>query len=152
IPQMEDEDIRKMTDVNILATTLICRAVIPQMCVRRDGIIVNISSVTAKKVFRGQSVYGGTKAYIESFTKGLAAEYGKKGLRFNCVAPGSIESGSLKQLIINTGSDVLKDVNADAKFGSPDDVAAAVAFLCSDDSKYINGTVLSVDGGYWLGL
>ena len=92
------------------------------------------------------------KAYIEAFTKGLAAEYAKKGVRCNCVAPGSIDSGSLQKLLITTGSDTLKDINASARFGTPEDVAAAVAFLCSDESRYINGAVLHVDGGYWLGL
>ena len=152
LPQLEDADIDRMLAVNVAATTLLCKAVIPQMCLHRRGVIVNLSSVTASRVYRGQSVYGGTKAYIETFTRGLAAEYAKKGLRCNCVAPGSIDSGSLQKLIISTGSDVLRDVNASARFGSPDDVAAAVAFLCSEESRYINGAVLHVDGGYWLGL
>lgn len=152
LPQLEEADIDRMLAVNITATTLLCKAVIPQMCLRRSGVIVNLSSVTASRVFRGQSVYGGTKAYIETFTRGIATEYAKKGLRCNCVAPGSIDSGSLKKLIISTGSDVLRDVNASAKFGTPDDVAAAVAFLCSEESRYINGAILHVDGGYWLGL
>ena len=152
LPQMEEADIDRMLAVNVTATTLLCRAVIPQMCVRRSGVIVNLSSVTAIRVYRGQSVYGGTKAYIETFTRGIAAEFAKKGLRCNCVAPGSIDSGSLQKLIISTGSDVLRDVNASAKFGSPEDVAAAVAFLCSEESRYVNGAVLHVDGGYWLGL
>lgn len=152
LPQLEAADIDRMLAVNVSAMTLLCRAVIPQMCLRRSGIIVNLSSVTASRVFRGQSVYGGTKAYIETFTRGIAAEFAKKGLRCNCVAPGSIDSGSLQKLIISTGSDVLRDVNASARFGTPEDVAAAVAFLCSEESRYINGTVLHVDGGYWLGL
>ena len=152
LPQMEEADIDRMLAVNVTATTLLCRAVIPQMCVRRSGVIVNLSSVTASRVYRGQSVYGGTKAYIETLSRGIAAEYAKKGIRSNCVAPGSIDSGSLQKLIITTGSDVLRDVNASAKFGTPEDVAAAVAFLCSEDSRYINGAVLHVDGGFWLGL
>ena len=152
LPQLEDADIDRMLAVNITAATLLCKAVIPQMCLKRKGVIVNLSSVTAGRVYRGQSVYGGTKAYIETFTRGIAAEYAKKGLRCNCVAPGSIDSGSLQKLIISTGSDVLRDVNASAKFGTPEDVAAAVAFLCSEESRYINGAVLHVDGGYWLGL
>ena len=152
LPQLDTAEIERMFSVNMFATTLLCRAVIPQMCLKRHGVIVNLSSVTAGRVFRGQSVYGGTKAYIETFSRGVATEYAKKGVRCNCVAPGSIESGSLQKLIINTGSDVLKDVNASAKFGTPEDVAAAVAFLCSEESRYINGTVLHVDGGYWLGL
>ena len=152
LPQMEDEEIERMLQVNVLAATLLCKAVIPRMCFKRHGVIVNISSATASKVYRGQSVYGGSKAYLEAFTKGLAAEYAKKGLRCNCVAPGSINSGSMQKLIIQTGRDDLQDVNASHSFGTPEDVAAAVAFLCSEDSRYINGAVLHVDGGYWLGL
>lgn len=152
LPQLEDDAIERMLTVNVMATTLICKAVIPQMCMHRRGIIVNISSITASRVFRGQSVYGGTKAYVEAFTKGIAAEYAKKGVRCNCVAPGSIDSGSLQKLIVSTGSNTLKDINASARFGSPEDVAAAVAFLCSDESRYMNGSVLHVDGGYWIGI
>lgn len=152
LPQMEDEEIERMLQVNVLASTLLCKAVIPRMCLKRHGVIVNLSSATASKVYRGQSVYGGSKAYLEAFTKGLAAEYAKKGLRCNCVAPGSINSGSMQKLIIQTGRDDLQEVNASHSFGTPEDVAAAVAFLCSEDSRYINGAVLHVDGGYWLGL
>lgn len=152
LPQMEDAGIEAMLSVNVLAATLLCKAVIPGMCIKRRGIIVNLSSATASKVYRGQSVYGGTKAYLEAFSKGISAEYAKKGIRCNCVAPGSIESGSMKKLIITTGRDDLQDVNASSAFGTPEDVAAAVAFLCGEEARYVNGTVLHVDGGYWLGL
>lgn len=152
LPQMEDRSLDAMISVNILAATLLCKAVIPRMCLKRHGIIVNISSATASKVYRGQSVYGGTKAYLEAFSKGISAEYAKKGVRCNCVAPGSIESGSMQKLIIATGRDDLQDVNASSSFGTPEDVAAAVAFLCSEEARYVNGAVLHVDGGYWLGI
>lgn len=152
LPTLETESIEKMISVNILATTLLCRAVLPQMCLKRKGVIVNISSVTAQKVYRGQSVYGGTKAYIETLSKGIAAECSKKGVRCNCVAPGSILSGTMEKLVISTAGTDLKGVNASDRFGTPDDVAAAVEFLCSDNSNYINGAVLAVNGGFWLGI
>lgn len=152
LPTLETESIEKMISVNILATTLLCRAVLPRMCLKRKGVIVNISSVTAQKVFRGQSVYGGTKAYIETLSKGIAAECSKKGVRCNCVAPGSILSGTMEKLVISTAGTDLKGVNASDRFGTPDDVAAAVEFLCSDNSNYINGAVLAVNGGFWLGI
>lgn len=148
LPQLSEDEILKMLHVNAYATTLLCRAVIPSMCLRRQGVIVNISSITAGKVYRGQSVYGGTKAYIETFTKGLAAEYAKKGLRFNCVAPGAISSGGVVRL---NQEDVMK-VNASGSVGESDDVAAAVAWLCSNEARFVNGAVLKVDGGYWIGL
>lgn len=152
LPTLETESIEKMISVNILATTLLCRAVLPRMCLKRKGVIVNISSVTAQKVFRGQSVYGGTKAYIETLSKGIAAECSKKGVRCNCVAPGSILSGTMEKLVISTAGTDLKGINASDRFGTPDDVAAAVEFLCSDNSNYINGAVLAVNGGFWLGI
>lgn len=152
LPTLETESIEKMISVNILATTLLCRAVLPRMCLKRKGVIVNISSVTAQKVYRGQSVYGGTKAYIETLSKGIAAECSKKGVRCNCVAPGSILSGTMEKLVISTTGTDLKGVNASDRFGTPDDVAAAVEFLCSDNSNYINGAVLAVNGGFWLGI
>lgn len=152
LPTLETGSIEKMISVNILATTLLCRAVLPRMCLKRKGVIVNISSVTAQKVYRGQSVYGGTKAYIETLSKGIAAECSKKGVRCNCVAPGSILSGTMEKLVISTAGTDLKGVNASDRFGTPDDVAAAVEFLCSDNSNYINGAVLAVNGGFWLGI
>ncbi|MCR4860176.1 MAG: SDR family oxidoreductase [Bacteroidales bacterium] len=152
LPQIEDDAIDRMLAVNVTALTLLCKAVIPKMCMRRHGIIVNLSSVTANRVYRGQTVYAGTKAYVETFSKGIATEYAKKGIRCNCIAPGSIQSGSLKKTLVTTGSDIIKDTNASGRLGSPDDIASAVAFLCSDESHYINGAVLHVDGGYWIGL
>ena len=151
IPQTSDESIDKMVAVNISALVKICKAVIPSMCIKRSGIIVNISSSTASKVYRGQSIYAGTKAFAETFSKAIAAEFGKKGIRCNCVAPGAINTGSL-ELLTHIAGDLLKQVNAANRFGEPQDVANAVAFLCRDENSYINGSVLNVDGGHWMGI
>ncbi len=151
IPQLSTESLRKMVDVNIVAFTRICQAVIPMMCLNRHGIIVNISSATASKVFRGQSVYAGSKAYVESFSKAIVAEYGRKGIKCNCVAPGSIDAGTLS-FLKNIMEDKVKGVNAMNALGTPRNVADAVAFLCSPDAEFINGSVLHVDGGHWSGI
>lgn len=151
LPQIEDESIDKMIAVNIGALAKICKAVIPPMCAKRSGIIINITSVVASRVYRGQSIYAGTKAFAEAMSKGVAAEFGQRGVRCNCVAPGSIYSGSLK-LLAHLAKDQVKESNAMAAMGEPKDVAAAVAFLCREDNKFINGTVLHVDGGHWMGL
>ena len=151
LPQTRDESIDKMIAVNITALVKICKAVVPPMCAKRSGIIVNISSVTASKVYRGQSVYAGTKAFAETFSKGIAAEYGRKGVRCNCVAPGCINSGTLK-FFKNIVEEKVSHSNAMARLGEPRDVAAAVAFLCREENAFINGTVLHVDGGQWIGL
>lgn len=151
IPMISEESVDRMIRVNISAFTRICQRVIPPMCARREGIIVNVSSVVASKTYRGQSVYAGSKAYMEAFSRAVAAEYASRGIRCNCVAPGSIGSGSLSLLMKNLG-DKIKDVNASGRLGSPEDVAGAVAFLCSPDAAFVNGEVLHVDGGHWLGL
>lgn len=151
LPQMDVSSIEKMIAVNILAPIKICKAVIPQMLTKRDGVIINISSVTASKVYRGQSVYGGSKAFIEAFTKGIAAEYGSKGIRCNSVAPGNINSGKLK-ILLSIAPEKVAESNAMKKFGEPKDVANLVEFLCKKESSFINGTTIHLDGGHWLGV
>ncbi|MDD4191542.1 MAG: SDR family NAD(P)-dependent oxidoreductase [Mangrovibacterium sp.] len=151
IPQTSDESIEQMIAVNVTALSKICKAVIPQMCSKRRGVIVNISSATASKVYRGQGIYAGTKAFAETFSKAIAAEYGRKGIRCNCVAPGAINTGTLS-LLLNIGEDQVKQANAANRLGTPQDVAAAVFFLCREDNSFINGAVLHVDGGHWMGI
>lgn len=151
LPGLAGEDIRRMLDVNILAMVEICRAVIPGMVHRRGGCIVNISSVAATRTNRGQSVYAGTKGFMESFTRGMAAEYGSRGIRFNCVAPGPIEAGSLRGLL-SLAPDEVKQSVAGNRLGTPADVASAVAFLCGSGAGFINGETLRVDGGFMKGV
>lgn len=151
LPDMTPEDISAMVSVNIQALTQTCAAVLPAMCVKRAGVIVNISSVSAGRANRGQSVYSGTKGYLESFTRALAAEYSPRGVRANCVAPGAIEAGSLKELLASAGKEV-KEAVALGRLGTPEDVAQAVAFLCGPGGSFITGQVLRVDGGFRQGV
>jgi len=151
LPGLEKEDIDRMINVNIQALVQLCQAVVPGMVARRDGCIVNISSVTAQRANRGQTVYAGTKGFVESFTRGLAAEYGPRGIRVNCVAPGTIDAGSMRELLAIAPEEV-KRSNVSGRLGSPDDVAQTVAFLCSPKSGYINGAVLAVNGGFTNGV
>jgi 3-oxoacyl-[acyl-carrier protein] reductase len=151
LPNLKDEDITRMLDVNILAAVKLCRSVIPGMMVKRRGCIVNISSVAARRGNRGQSVYAGTKGFMESFSRALAAEYGGRGIRVNCVAPGAIEAGSLKELLAYGEKEVKSSV-VSKRLGTPADVAAAVAFLCSDNASFINGKTIPVDGAFCKGV
>jgi 3-oxoacyl-[acyl-carrier protein] reductase len=146
-----DEDLAAMLQVNIAALVRICRAVIPGMVVKRSGCIVAISSVAARRGNRGQAVYAGTKGFAEAFTRSLAAEYGAKGIRVNCVAPGAIDAGSLKELLVSA-EDELRQSNALGRLGTAADVASAVAFLCADEAAFISGRTLVVDGGFCRGV
>lgn len=146
-----DEQIYKMLNVNVVAMLKICRTVIPGMLARRRGRIINISSVAARRGNRGQSIYAGTKGFIESFTRSMAAEYGSRGIRINCVAPGPIDTGSLKELMDYAADDVKNSV-VSGRLGRPEDVARAVAFLCSEEADFINGATLAVDGGFCRGV
>lgn len=151
LPLLKDTDITRMINVNVLSTIKMCRAVIPSMVARRTGCIVNISSVAAHRGNRGQTVYAGTKGFIESFSRAMAAEYGARSIRINTVAPGPIDAGSLKELL-SYGEDEVNDSIVSKRLGTPEDVAAAVAFLCSDKASFINGKTIPVDGGFCRGV
>lgn len=151
LPDLSDGDIAQMISVNITALAKICRAVVPAMLVKRAGVIINVSSIAALRGNRGQTVYAGTKGFTEAFTRSLAAEYGGRGIRANCVAPGAIEAGSLKELLSYAGEEVRKSTAA-GRLGTPHDVAAAVAFLCGPDAAFINGATLPVAGGCMAGI
>lgn len=151
LPNLSADDIARMIAVNIRALVSICRAVVPSMMVKRKGIIVNISSIAASRGNRGQSVYAGTKGFAESFTRSLAAEYGGRGIRVNSVAPGAIDAGSLKELL-SYAEETVKKSTAANRLGTPEDVAAAVSFLCSPDAAFINGACIKVNGGFMTGI
>jgi len=151
LPNYSSEDILTMLNVNVLAPIKICKSVLPAMIVRRKGCIVNITSIAATRGNKGQTVYAGTKGFIESFTRALTAEFGSRGIRINCVAPGPIESGSLKELMSYAADEVHSSV-VSSRLGRPEDVAALVGFLCSDQAEFINGKCLQVDGGFMRGI
>jgi 3-oxoacyl-[acyl-carrier protein] reductase len=113
---------------------------------RKRGVIINISSAAASKPNRGQSNYVAAKAGLEGFTKAMAVELASKNIRVNAVAPGVIES-KMTQQIREVAADQILDRILLKRFGTPEDVAAAVVFLASPAASYITGEVLHVDGG-----
>lgn len=151
LTMLPDNEINKMIQVNISAVIKTCQAVIPYMFSRRNGIILNISSIAATRGNRGQTVYAGTKGFVESFSRSLASEAGSRGIRVNCIAPGPIDAGSLKSLI-TYANDEIKNSILSKRLGRPDDVASLVKFICSDEAEYINGQVLHIDGGFLKGV
>ena len=116
---------------------------------RRKGLIVNISSILSTIGIAGTLAYSASKGALDQFSRVIAMEYAKEGIRSNCVCPGMIETEMTEEL--RNDKSVITDIlNAYpvGRFGSPQEVANACLFLASDEASFITGTVLPVDGGY----
>ena len=146
IARMPDEDWRVVLETNLSGVFYTCRAVTRGMMRRRSGSIVNVSSVVGVHGNPGQTNYSASKAGIIGFTKALARELGPRGVRANVIAPGYVET-RLTDVLPEEARQAMLDHTPLARLGSPEDVAGAVRFLCSDEASFITGEVLLVDGG-----
>jgi 3-oxoacyl-[acyl-carrier protein] reductase len=146
IARMSDDDWTEVLRTNLGGVFHTCRAAARGMMRRRSGAIVNVSSVVGLRGNPGQTNYAAAKAGIVGFTKSLARELGSRGVRANVVAPGYIET-RLTDVISGEMRTLMLQNTPLGRFGSPEDVAGAVRFLCSDAAAFITGEVLLVDGG-----
>jgi len=146
ILRMEEADWDAVLDVNLKGVFNCSKAVVRPMMKQRYGRIVNISSVSGQAGQAGQTNYSASKAGVIGFTKALAREMASRQITVNAVAPGYIPTA-----LTNDLQDDLKKIILDAtptgRMGKPEEIAAAVAFLCSEEAAYITGQVLAVDGG-----
>jgi 3-oxoacyl-[acyl-carrier protein] reductase len=146
LARMSDDDWRTVIETNLSSVFYTCRAVTRPMMKRRAGAIVNVSSIVGIHGNFGQTNYGASKAGIIGFTKSLARELGSRGVRANVVAPGYVTT-RLTDVIPEDAKALMLQSTPLARLGSPEDVATAVRFLCSDEASFITGEVLLVDGG-----
>jgi len=146
LARMSDDDWRAVIDTNLGGVFHTCRAAVRGMMKRRSGAIVNISSIVGLHGNPGQANYSASKAGIIGFTKALARELGNRGVRANVVAPGYVDT-RLTQVIADDLKQAMLANTPLGRFGTAQDVAAAVRFLCSDEASFITGEVLLVDGG-----
>ena len=140
---------RRVVEVNLLGQIHLCHAVLEDMVARKRGAIVNVSSDAGRVGTNGETVYAAAKGGVIAFTKSLAREVTRFGIRVNCVAPGPTDTPMLRR-VMEEQPDIVARMTAMIpmrRIAEPDEQAAPIVFLASDEASYITGQVLSVNGG-----
>ena len=146
LARMKEEDFRQVIDVNLVGTFNVTKNVISYMMKARSGRIINLSSVVGISGNAGQSNYSASKAGIIGFTKSLAKEVASRNILVNAIAPGFIQTNMTDVLKDEVKEEIAKAIPL-KRMGTAEDVANLVKFLASEDSSYITGQVINVDGG-----
>jgi 3-oxoacyl-[acyl-carrier protein] reductase len=147
--RMSLDEWQKVININLTSTFLMSKFSIKKMLKNKSGKIVNITSVVGHTGNLGQANYTASKAGIVAMSKSLAIEYAKKNININCISPGFIQT-AMTDKIDDKFKEVIISKIPSARLGEPDDIANAVLFLSSDQSNYINGETLHVNGGMYM--
>ncbi len=148
--RMSLEEWSKVININLTSTFLMCKYSIKKMLKNKSGKIINITSVVGHTGNAGQANYTASKAGIVAVSKSLAIEYAKKNINVNCISPGFISTTMTDQIDEKFKATIIAKIPSN-RLGKPEDIANAVNFLSSDQSDYINGETLHVNGGMYLG-
>ena len=147
--RMKNNEWDRVINLNLTSTFLLTKHVIKKMLKNKNGKIINMTSVVGHTGNAGQANYAASKAGLVGMSKSLAAEYGKKNIKINCISPGFIKS-DMTDKISDSFKSTLEGKISLERFGLPEDVANAVLFLCSNLSDYITGETLHVNGGMYF--
>ncbi len=152
--KLAEPDWDRVVDINLKGTFLVANHVLAAMVARRSGAIVNVASVEGLEAMTGAAAYNASKGGVVLLTRNLALDYAREGIRVNCVCPGVIDTpltAGLKLPQVAAISEQMRRWHALERFGRPDEVAACVLFLASDEASFVTGSALVVDGGWTAG-
>ena len=147
--RLTEENWKKVIDVNLTSTFLMCKFAIKKMLKQKQGKIINITSIVGHTGNLGQANYSASKAGIVAFSKSLAIEYAKKNININCVSPGFIKTEMTDKINEEFKKTLVSKIPS-GDLGTAEDVSNCVAFLSSDMAKYINGETIHVNGGMYM--
>ena len=147
--RLTEENWKRVLDINLTASFLLCKHTIKKMLKKKFGRIVNITSIVGHTGNLGQANYAASKAGIVAFSKSLAIEYAKKNININCVSPGFIKTEMTDKINDEFKQSLINKI-PQGMLGSGEDVSNCVAFLASDLANYINGETIHVNGGMYM--
>ena len=147
--RMSLDEWKKVIDINLTSTFLLSKFSIKKMIKNKSGKIINITSIVGHTGNLGQSNYTASKAGIIAMSKSLALEYAKKNININCISPGFIKTAMTEKIDDKYKEAIISKIPS-ARLGEPQDVANAVLFLASNQSNYINGETIHVNGGMYM--
>ena len=147
--RLTEENWKKVLDINLTSTFLMCKFAIKKMLKKKFGKIINITSIVGHTGNLGQANYSASKAGIVAFSKTLAVEYAKKNININCVSPGFIKTDMTDKINEEFKNNLINKIPS-GSLGSGEDVSNCVAFLASDMANYINGETIHVNGGMYM--
>ena len=147
--RLTEENWKKVLDINLTATFLMCKYAIKKMLKKKYGKIINITSIVGHTGNLGQANYAASKAGIVAFSKSLAIEYARKNININCVSPGFIKTEMTDKINEEFKKNLISKIPS-GNLGTGEDISNCVAFLASDMARYINGETIHVNGGMYM--